>query len=390
MGHWGVSSRASTNSHHIPPLWALHILFLMTGIGTTLVGPILPLLMRTWQIHDAQAGILFPAQFLGAFVGGITVGSHVRRELLTASAASVFGFILLALAASHAGGMHVALLALLIAGFGIGHMIAVNNIIGGQFPESQRARTLTLLNLSWSLGAILSPVLAAWLLPTVPLHTLLGVFAALFACAGCAVYIHIDSPPPAAEAAALGSQRSVVIFFGAMLLLYGGVETCMNGWLTTYILRYGDHTLRSSQLSTSLFWIALIAGRGLTAGALSFISERRLLRLALGATTFFIACLLRAQGAFALAACAVLLGLSMAPFFPICFSILMGHAPRARQAGMVIAVSGIGAALFPWLAGLLSSHTGSLHIGLIVPLLAAAALWTMSLMLPHLRPASKA
>jgi MFS transporter, FHS family, glucose/mannose:H+ symporter len=384
-----MPSSATAISRHVPPLWALHILFLMTGIGTTLVGPILPLLMRTWQMHDAQAGILFPAQFLGAFIGGITVGSHVRRELLTASAAGVFGFILLAAAASHGGGMHLALLALLIAGFGIGHMIAVNNIIGGQFPESHRARTLTLLNLSWSLGAILSPVLAAWLLPTVPLHTLLGVFAALFACAGCAVYIHIDSPPPVTETA-LGSPRSVVLFFGAMLLLYGGVETCMNGWLTTYILRYGDHTLRGSQLSTSLFWIALIAGRGLTAGALSFIPVRRLLRLALGATTLFIVCLLRAHGAFALAACAVLLGLSMAPFFPLCFSILMGHAPRARQAGMVIAVSGIGAALFPWLAGLLSTHTGSLHIGLVVPLLAAAALWTMSLALPHVRAVPKA
>jgi FHS family glucose/mannose:H+ symporter-like MFS transporter len=382
-----VSSHPANAPRTTPPLWALHILFLMTGTGTTLLGPILPLLMRTWHLHDAQAGVLLAAQFLGAFAGGISVGSHARRELLTASAASILGFIVLALAASHTGGMPAALLALPVAGFGIGHMIAANNIIGGRLPEDRRARTLTLLNLSWSLGAILSPVLAAWLLPAVPLRTLLGCFAALFACAGVAVYARIESPPPVTEAAAAGSPRSVVLFFGTMLLLYGGVETCMNGWLTTYILRYGGHSLRGSQLSTSLFWIALIAGRGLTAGALSYISERGLLRLALGATTLFIGCLLRAQGALALTACAVLLGLSMAPFFPVCFSILMGHAPRARQAGLVIAVSGIGAALFPWLTGRISTWSGSLHTGLIVPLLAAATLLAMSLALPRLRTA---
>jgi len=386
-----VSSRPTSAQRTAPPLWALHILFLMTGTGTTMLGPILPVLSRTWNLHDAQAGVLLACQFMGAFAGGVSVSSHARRVLLTGSAASACGLAAFAFASTRAGGMPIALLALLTAGFGIGHLVAATNIIGGQFPAAQRARTLTLLNLSWSLGAILSPVLAAWLLPAVPLHTLLGVFAALFACAGCAVYAHIDSPDPVAEtAAAAGSPRNVILFFGAMLLLYGGVETCMNGWLTTYILRYGDHTLRGSQLSTSLFWIALIAGRALTAAVLSYISERRLLSLALGATTVCIACLTRAEGAFALTACAILLGLSMSPFFPVCFAILMGHAPRPRQAGMVIAVSGIGAALFPWLAGLLSTHTGSLHIGLVVPLLAAMALLIMSLVLPRRHLAAQA
>jgi fucose permease len=342
-------------------------------------------------LHDADAGVLLAAQFFGAFLGGLTVGHNARRVLLRAAATSACGLAAFAWATTRGGGMPVALGALLLAGYGIGHMVAATNIIGGQLPADRRGRNLSLLNFSWSIGAILSPVLAAWLLPSIPLAWLLGTLALLFACAGVSVFVHIDHPEDAAaEAASAGSARSVVIFFGVMLLLYGGVETCMNGWLTTYILRYGDHTLRNSQLSTSLFWIAYITGRGLTAGALSYISERGLLRLALGATTFFIACLLRAQGSLALAACAVLLGLSMAPFFPVCFSILMGHAPRSRQAGLVIAVSGIGAAFFPWLTGRVSTWSGSLHTGLIVPLLVAATMLVMSLVLPHLRPAPTA
>lgn len=383
------SAPAARAPAHTPPLWALHILFLMTGTGTTMLGPILPLLMRTWQIHDSQAGALLAAQFIGAFAGGMSVGSHVRRVLLTASTAAACGLALFAAAVTRSGGMPVALVALLLAGFGIGHMIAANNIIGSQFPADRRARTLTLLNLSWSLGAILSPVLAAGLLPHLSLPVLLTSFAALFVCAGVAVNAHLASPPAQSAAnESLGASRHIILFFGTMMLLYGGIETCMNGWLTTYILRYGNHTLSSSQLSTSLFWIALIAGRLFTAAALSWIGERNLLRIALGATTLCIACLVRAHTPLSLLVCAGLLGLSMAACFPVCFSVMAGFHPRARQAGVVIAVSGIGAAVLPWLSGIVSTRTGSLHIGLAVPLLAVIAMFAMSLALPRHAAAS--
>ena len=69
-------SRPASVRQTTPPLWALHILFLMTGTGTTFLGPILPMLSQTWHLHDAQAGVLLACQFLGAFVGGISVGSH--------------------------------------------------------------------------------------------------------------------------------------------------------------------------------------------------------------------------------------------------------------------------------------------------------------------------
>ena len=86
-----VSTRLASAPRTAPPLWALHILFLMTGTGTTMLGPLLPLLSRTWHLHDAQAGVLLAAQFFGAFLGGVTVGHNARRVLLRASAASACG-----------------------------------------------------------------------------------------------------------------------------------------------------------------------------------------------------------------------------------------------------------------------------------------------------------
>ena len=74
----------------------------------------------------------------------------------------------------------------------------------------------------------------------------------------------------------------------------------------------------------------------------------------------------------------VLLGLALAPFFPTTFALLIKRRPTAREAGFVLAVSGLGAALFPWLMGVVSTHTGSLRTAMIVPLLLAITLLALA------------
>ena len=71
-------------------------------------------------------------------------------------------------------------------------------------------------------------------------------------------------------------------------------------------------------------------------------------------------------------------GLSLAPFFPATWALLMAQGPTARQAGIVLAVSGLGAAALPWMMGVVSTRTGSLQVALALPLAAAAMLLAMS------------
>lgn len=52
----------------------------------------------------------------------------------------------------------------------------------------------------------------------------------------------------------------------------------------------------------------------------------------------------------------------------------MQRQPPARTAGFILAVSGLGAALFPWMMGVLSTQTGSLRMAMIVP-------WTLAVLL---------
>src|SRR6185437_2092277 len=157
---------------------------------------------------------------------------------------------------------------------------------------------------------------------------------------------------------------------------YGGLETCLSGWLTTYALRYGDKTLAISEYTTLLLWMSLTAGRAGSSVVMLRIGEKTVQRCGLVFSALFTAGLATAHSTVRIAVFAVLLGFSLAPFFPSTFALLMTERPAARQAGIVLAVSGLGAAALPWLMGVVSTRTNSLQVALALPLAAAILLLT--------------
>lgn len=363
-----------------PSALLMHFAFILTGLGTAMLGPLLPLLTRQWALRDEQSGLLLMAQFCGAFLGGVSVSWRLRRSLLIGMGAATAGIGCFAIAP----GLLIACAALLLAGFGLGHAITAVNILAGQRFTSKRAAALSLLNFFWSFGAMLAPLLTAWLVPQFPLRVLLAWFALLFLICGAGMAAQMRGA--AAETRALesdaadqhGLARKVFILFMLALFLYGGLETCLSGWLTTYALRYGDRSLALSEYTTLLLWMSLTAGRAGSSLLLLRAPERVVRRFALALTVTFTVGLAVAHTAATIAAFTVMLGLSLAPWFPVTFSLLMGERPRARQAGIVIAVSGLGAAALPWMMGVISTRAGSLQVALAVPLLAAVGLLGMS------------
>ncbi|HUZ96228.1 MAG TPA: MFS transporter [Edaphobacter sp.] len=363
-----------------PSAGLMHFGFVLTGLGTALLGPILPLLTRQWHLLDAQSGLLLLAQFCGSFAGGVSVSRYLRRSLLTGLFAAAAGFGLF----SVASGLAAACTGLFLGGFGLGQIIASTNIIAGRRYTEHRGSALALLNFSWSFGAMLSPLLAAWLLPRFALRGMLECFAALFLVAGLAMTVEIGGMPEEIESAEAPAESKqlrwgVFLYFAALLVLYGGLETCLSGWLTTYALRYGDKTLAISEYTTLLLWMALTAGRAGSSVVMLRIGEKTVQRWGMALAVIFTAGLATAHSAMGIAVFAVLLGFSLAPFFPSTFALLMTEKPAARQAGIVLAVSGLGAAALPWLMGVVSTRTGSLQVALALPLAAAILLLVMSL-----------
>ena len=362
-----------------PSAGLMHCGFVLTGLGTALLGPILPLLTRQWHLQDAQSGLLLLAQFSGSFTGGVSISRHLRRGLLIGLAAAAIGFGAFAIAP----GLALACAGLFVGGFGLGRIITATNILAGQRYTKHRGSALAFLNFSWSFGAMLSPLLAAWLLPRFALREMLLYFACLFMAVCVAVLIqgasiaediHVEEVSPVSKL-----TMRLFVYFMALLFLYGGLETCLSGWLTTYALRYGEKTLAISEYTTLLLWMSLTIGRAGSSLVMLKIGEKTAQRWGLVLTVAFTVGLATAHSAAGIAAFAVLLGLSLAPFFPATFALLMAKKPAARQAGIVLAVSGLGAAALPWLMGVVSTRTGSLQVALGLPLAAAVVLLGMSL-----------
>src|SRR5258708_36312258 len=57
----------------------LHGGFVVAGIVTTLIGPILPMLIGRWSLTDQRAGLFFTAQFCGSMAGGASLRWLVKR-----------------------------------------------------------------------------------------------------------------------------------------------------------------------------------------------------------------------------------------------------------------------------------------------------------------------
>src|SRR5438309_11547138 len=92
--------------------------FVLSGIATTIVGPMLPIFIRRWSLDDGQAGLFSSIQFLAALGG--TLASSAIAAWRGYRPALVMGYALMGggLACLNADTHGVALMA--SAAFGVG------------------------------------------------------------------------------------------------------------------------------------------------------------------------------------------------------------------------------------------------------------------------------
>ncbi|HVO93183.1 MAG TPA: MFS transporter, partial [Terriglobales bacterium] len=138
---------------------AAHAAFVPIGVVTVLLGPMLPILSARWGMNYSQAGSLFTVQFITSSLGVMLSGRLVARRGFRFAIATGLLFMAAGVAglpfSSHIWGMAC----IAAYGFGIGVSIPASNLVVAEANPSRRSAALSLLNFSWSVGAVACPFL---------------------------------------------------------------------------------------------------------------------------------------------------------------------------------------------------------------------------------------
>jgi len=137
-------------------------------------------------------------------------------------------------------------------------------------------------------------------------------------------------------------------------------------------------TLVDASLVVSLYWMALLLGRGAGSLALRRVPERHILIAGLGVSFVAVASLLRPEPMAAVLAAVATAGVGFGPVFPIAVSRMLAQVIDRRHTGMVFAVCASGGAVLPWMTGLVSTRSGSLRTGFAVAVVAATVLLVLA------------
>ena len=362
-----------------PVWWAAYVGFLLNGMGVVALGPLLPRLLGAWGLSDAAGGGLLAAHFLGQSVGSTFVLREQRRALAVGAGCAWAGMSALALllrAGGEVAGVDLlAWVALAVYGYGLGQVITTLNL-GVGAGATERAARISTGNGFWSVGAILAPVLVG--VATSHLWWMLAGFALVFPGVWVGLgrlWVGSDSERGAAEARKGAEMRFLLLFVG-LVFLYGGTEACLSGWLTTFARRAGG-TVRVSPLSTSALWLGVALGRGLAGWLLRGWETRRALLVLVAGAAAASSGLLFADSVGAIAIWAGVCGLLLGPVFALLIAGTLDTGASSRQAGLVLAMSGMGGAVFPWVLGVFSQRADSLREALVVPGLCLAGIFVL-------------
>jgi MFS transporter, FHS family, glucose/mannose:H+ symporter len=361
---------------------ALYGAFVLTGVVTVVIGPLIPEAAVRWGRRPSELGLLFFFQFASSSAGAALSSRHPRRSVVAGYACIAVGLVGLAL-----GPYGVALGSAALIGLGLGLSIPATNVIVAAQNPDRRGAALSRLNLLWGLGAVLSPLIFAALPSRVPSQAVLLTLAVLAVAASwmLARGLVFDPPAPAAAPAAAGrSSGALLALTAGQLFLAVGTEAAMGGWL---VAAAADHGRLTSLLVGGAFWASFLIGRAVAPALLARVAEGTLHGAALVLAGAGVATLLAARSSALLGLGSVVAGLGLSPIFPLVMSTLtvLVEASRSRHAGAVFALGGLGGASLPWLMARVGEAAGALRLGFAVPL---AAIVLMALLRARQRVAA--
>lgn len=359
----------------------IHAVFLLTGVVTTMLGPLLPELSQKWGLSDSQAGGLFALQSTGSLVGiaasSVLAPRHGFLVLLTGGVILMLGGTAgLSLPEPWMGAASI-----LVYGSGLGIMIPTANVLTAELNPERRASALNMLNAAWCTGALIGPPLIAVALAAGGIRIFLRGLAATLLVGAVLYWLESRGNWAVVGKKVEEAQGAVVprgltaLLISMLLFLYVGLETATWGWISTYARRLAGDGANWVVLQAA-FWSSLLVGRLLSPLALRRISPASLVLRALILTLGGTLTLVSVTHPVVLTVGALATGLGLSSIYPTTVAIFSDHygARSPRASGLVFSMAILGGAVIPGLIGLFSDLSGSLRAAMILLVACAVAM----------------
>src|SRR5215471_8319747 len=356
----------------------LHTSFVVIGLITTMLGPILPFFIHRWSLTDGQAGFFFTTQYFGSVLGVALTGFVLPR--LGFSKAASAGFIAFVIGYSFLGlgPWYVSALMVGVNGIGYGLSNPAINLRATQLPSKNTASAVTFLNFSWSIGSVLCPTIIGYVIPNLGIRAFsMGMLVSCFVLVGLLYALRIGPTGDAKVRAAhplpewiahLRIPQAIPLFL--LFLLYVGVEVAVGGWVATHEKRMPGMEVVTRMLAPSFYYGSLLLGRGVSSLVLRRVSQVLISAGGLALATVGVTIIALTNTPHILYIGAVMAGFGLAPQYPIFVTWLAAIFKQDSPwiGSLFFAAAGVGGGAVPWFVGIVSDRTGSLRAGLYIPL----------------------
>lgn len=358
------------------------------GLHDAATGALIPYIETYYDINYTLVSLLFLTPFLSYLAAALSsnlVHHHYgqRGVAIIAPLCRLVGYVIIALHPPYP----VLPVAMLLPGFGTGLEDSAWNAWVGNLQNANEL--LGILHGAYGAGATISPLIATAMVtkgdPPLEWYFYYYIMMGVSALGGCLTVTafwsvnaaaHRDKRTSGAEEGSRTTTRTVlrepitwlVAFF---LLGYVGAEVSLGGWIVTFMLRVRHAEAFSAGLTVTFFWLGLTCGRVL----LGFITGRIGEKLAITAylsMSIALQILYWLVPSFVASAIFVaFLGFFLGPLFPaaiVAATKLLPTDYHVSAIGFAAALGGGGAAVFPFVVGIVAQKAG---VSVLQPIIVA-------------------
>lgn len=386
---------------HVPPVRLYLLGFSMLGLLLGLIGPSLSHLKAQVGTDDSGIALLFVGQSVG-YIGGSLIGG---RRLDGGHGHRTWSLVMIAAVVAIGGvvastGLLPLVLAFAVLGAACGTAdVSGNTLVLWSRPGSAGA-LLNGLHLCFAIGSLTAPLAVnraiAWSGSLWPVAVPLAVGTAI-----CASGFARTSAPSQRSAEAIvapgATARPVVpvavlVALCGFFLLYVGVEVGFAGWIHSYVEQIGYGGANTATGVTVAFWAGFTVGRVAAIWIATRWSPGMIVSTSMtGAVLTAGLFALRPSGGASLWVIAFMFAMAIAPQYASMIAYIERSLSLSGSAtSAIVASSGIGGLVVPWITGALFDRVGPgalPKVVLISAVLAAlAALVVRSMLLAVQRP----